>query len=128
MGRFRISSVVGGTRAATVSPRNVDERGARAPTVSPRSIDERRAAIDEPRAAIDERRAAIDDLLLLAHSRPRDALDQARTVLAGRPDPHDASVAHQAAAIVLRDFGDVEAGVRELRKALRLARRTGSDE
>jgi tetratricopeptide (TPR) repeat protein len=127
--------VVGGTRAATVSPRNVDERGARAPTVSPRSIDEPRAAIDEPRAAIDEpraaideRRAAIDDLLLLAHSRPRDALDQARTVLAGRPDPHDASVAHQAAAIVLRDFGDVEAGVRELRKALRLARRTGSDE
>jgi tetratricopeptide (TPR) repeat protein len=37
-------------------------------------------------------------------------------------------VAHQAAAIVLRDFGDVEAGVRELREALRLARRTGSSE
>ncbi len=46
-------------------------------------------------------------------------------MLAGRPGPHDASVAHQAAGIVLRDFGDVEAGVRELRQALRQARRTG---
>jgi len=49
-------------------------------------------------------------------------------VLAGRPGPHDASVAHQAAGIVLRDFGDVEAGLRELRQALRQARRTGSAE
>jgi tetratricopeptide (TPR) repeat protein len=37
-------------------------------------------------------------------------------------------VAHQAAGIVLRDIGDVNAGVRELRGALRLARRTGSTE
>jgi tetratricopeptide (TPR) repeat protein len=37
-------------------------------------------------------------------------------------------VAHQAAGIVLRDYGDVEAGVRELRQALRQARRTGSAE
>jgi tetratricopeptide (TPR) repeat protein len=37
-------------------------------------------------------------------------------------------VAHQAAGIVLRDIGDVNAGVRELRAALRLARRTGSAE
>ena len=49
-------------------------------------------------------------------------------MLAGRPGPHDASVAHQAAGIVLRDFGDVEAGVRELRQALRQARRTSSAE
>jgi tetratricopeptide (TPR) repeat protein len=49
-------------------------------------------------------------------------------VLAGRPGPHDASVAHQAASIVLRDSGDVEAAVRESRAALRLARRTGSAE
>jgi tetratricopeptide (TPR) repeat protein len=49
-------------------------------------------------------------------------------VLAGQPGPYDASVAHQAASIVLRDFGDVEAGVRESRAALRLARRTGSAE
>jgi tetratricopeptide (TPR) repeat protein len=36
-----------------------------------------------------------------------------------------ASVAHQAAGIVLREFGDLDAGIGELRKALRLARRTG---
>ena len=70
----------------------------------------------------------VDDLLPLALSRPREALARARAVLAGRPGPHDASVAHQAAAIVLREFGDAEAGVRELRAALRLARRTGSAE
>jgi len=70
----------------------------------------------------------VDDLVALATSRPWAALTRARAVLAGRPDPHDASVAHQAAGIVLRDFGDVEAGVRELRQALRQARRTGSAE
>jgi len=37
-------------------------------------------------------------------------------------------VAHQAAGIVLRDIGDVSAGIRELRAALRLARQTGSQE
>ncbi len=65
---------------------------------------------------------------MLALSRPREALTGARAVLAGRPGPRDASVAHQAAAIVLRDFGDVQAGVRELRQALRLARRAGAAE
>ena len=70
----------------------------------------------------------MDDLLPLALSRPREALARARAVLAGRPGPYDASVAHQAASIVLRDFGDVEAGVGESRAALRLARRTGSVE
>ena len=49
----------------------------------------------------------VDDLLLLALSRPREALAKAQAVLAGRPGPYDASVAHQAASIVLRDFGDV---------------------
>jgi len=49
-------------------------------------------------------------------------------VLAGRPDHYESSVAHQAAGIVLREFGDVEAGVGELRAALRLARRTGKAE
>jgi tetratricopeptide (TPR) repeat protein len=58
-------------------------------------------------------------------SRPREALVKARAVLAGRPDIYESSVAHQAAGIVLREFGDVEAGVRELRAALRMARRTG---
>ena len=49
-------------------------------------------------------------------------------ILNGRPSPHEASVAHQAAGIVLREFGDVDAAVREFRKALRQAGRTGSTE
>jgi tetratricopeptide (TPR) repeat protein len=70
----------------------------------------------------------IDGLLPLALSRPREALARARAVLAGQPDDYESSVAHQAAGIVLRDFGDVEAGVRELRAALRIAHRTGMAE
>ncbi len=79
------------------------------------------------RAAVSGRRD-VDDLLPLTLSRPREALARARAILASQPGPYEASVAHQAAAIVVRDFGDAEAGVRELRAALRLARRTGSAE
>jgi tetratricopeptide (TPR) repeat protein len=68
----------------------------------------------------------VDDLLPLALSRPHEALAKAREILATRPDPYAALVARQAAGIVLRDVGDVDAGVRELRAALRLARRLGS--
>jgi len=70
----------------------------------------------------------VDDLLPLALARPHDALARARAILAARPGPYEASVAHQAAGIVLREYGDADAGVRELRSALRLARRTGSAE
>jgi tetratricopeptide (TPR) repeat protein len=70
----------------------------------------------------------VDGLLPLALSRPREALARARRVLNGRPSPYEASVAHQAAGIVLREVGDVHAGVRELRAALRLARQTGSSD
>jgi tetratricopeptide (TPR) repeat protein len=73
-------------------------------------------------------RRDVDDLLLLAVSRPHEALARARTVLRGRPDPYEASVARQATGIVLRDSGDVNAGVRELRRALQLARQTGTAE
>lgn len=68
----------------------------------------------------------VDDLLPLALSRPQEALARARQVFAGHPGPYAASVAHQAAGIVLREFGDVGAAVRELRVALRLARQTRS--
>jgi tetratricopeptide (TPR) repeat protein len=68
----------------------------------------------------------VDDLLPLTLSRPREALAKARMILRGQPSTYEASVAHQAAGIVLREFGDVDAGISELRKALRLARRTGS--
>src|SRR5262245_38530255 len=68
------------------------------------------------------------ELLPLALSRPHDALARARALLAERPGPTDASIAHQAAGIVLRDFGDVDSAIRELRKAVRLARAAGSGE
>jgi CHAT domain-containing protein/tetratricopeptide (TPR) repeat protein len=67
----------------------------------------------------------VDGLLPMALARPKEALARARAVLAGQPDHYESSVAHQAAGIVLREFGDAEAGVRELRAALRMARRTG---
>jgi len=67
-----------------------------------------------------------DELLALTLSRPREALAKARMILRAQPSTYQASVAHQAAGIVLREFGDVDAGIDELRKALRLARRTGS--
>ncbi len=69
-----------------------------------------------------------DDLLKLAVSRPHDAIARARDILAGRPGPYEASIAHQAAGIVLRDTGDVNAAIGELRSALRAGRRIGSRE
>jgi tetratricopeptide (TPR) repeat protein len=69
-----------------------------------------------------------DDLLKLAVSRPNDAIARARELLAGRPAPDVASIAHQAAGIVLRDLGDVQAALAELRKALRAASKAGSAE
>src|SRR6266508_1937647 len=68
------------------------------------------------------------ELLPLALSRPKEALARARAVLAADPEPYDASIAHQAIGIVLRDFGDVGVAVRELRTAVRLAGEAGSPE
>ena len=70
----------------------------------------------------------LNALLPLALSHPREALARARRILAGRPSRSEALIAHHAAGIVLRDTGDVGAGIRELRRALRLARRIGSAE
>ncbi|MDR2985923.1 MAG: hypothetical protein LBV34_13895, partial [Nocardiopsaceae bacterium] len=72
--------------------------------------------------------SGVDELLPLALSRPAEALRRARAVLDERPGPYEASVAHQAAGIALREFGDVRAGLREVQHALRDARRTGSPE
>src|ERR1700744_1126150 len=65
-------------------------------------------------------------LLLLALSRPNEALMRARELLAGQPGPLDASVAHQAIGVVLREYGDIEEAIGELRTARRLARRARS--
>lgn len=62
------------------------------------------------------------ELLPLALARPREAIAKAHAILARSPGPYDASVARQAVGIVLRDFGDLDAAIGELRVALRLAR------
>ena len=67
-------------------------------------------------------------LLPLALSRPRDALRAARSVLAGQPSFHDASLAHQTIGIVLRDHGNLPAAIAELRTGVRLARASGRPE
>jgi tetratricopeptide (TPR) repeat protein len=69
-----------------------------------------------------------EGLLDLALSRPREAADRARALLTQNPGPLPASIAHQAIGVVLREFGDIDAAVRELRVALRLAKRSGSSE
>jgi tetratricopeptide (TPR) repeat protein len=78
-----------------------------------------------PQELAGDRRA---DLLPLALSRPNEALKRARAVLAGDPPALDASVARQAIGIVLREFGDIDAAIQELRIARQLARRAGSAE
>jgi tetratricopeptide (TPR) repeat protein len=70
--------------------------------------------------------ADVPELLTLAASRPREGLARARAILAGRPGPLEASIAHHAAGFVEREFGDLDVALRELRAALRTARRSGS--
>lgn len=61
-------------------------------------------------------------LLVLTHSRPAEALSQALALLSGRLPAGEASIAHQAAGIALRDLGHFDDGLTELRRALRSAR------
>jgi hypothetical protein len=70
--------------------------------------------------------AADDRLLELALSRPNEAMAAARAMLADAPGVRDASIAHQVIGLVLREFGDIEASIAELRVAQRLAARAGS--
>jgi tetratricopeptide (TPR) repeat protein len=61
-------------------------------------------------------------------SRPNDALLAAHSLLAGQPSSYDASLAHHAIGIVLRDRGDLQAAITELRTAVRLAHASGKPE
>ena len=67
-----------------------------------------------------------DKLLALALSRPSEALAAAREVLAQRPSASQAAVAHQAAGVVLRDFGDIGEAIEEFKNARRFARKAGN--
>jgi tetratricopeptide (TPR) repeat protein len=72
------------------------------------------------------RPADVPELLMLATSRPREGLARARAILADRPGPLEASIAHHAVGFVEREFGDLDVALRELRAALRAARRSGA--
>ena len=63
-----------------------------------------------------------DKLLALALSRPSEALAAAREVLARHPPAAQAAVAHQAAGVVFRDFGDIGKAIEEFKDARRFAR------
>src|SRR4029453_5007877 len=67
-------------------------------------------------------------LLPLAMSRPSDALLAARSVLASGPSAYDASLAHHAIGIVLRDHGDLPGAIAELRRGAQRARTSGRPE
>ena len=67
----------------------------------------------------------LDGLLALALSRPHQALTTARSLLVDGGGPGVAAVAHQAAGIVLRDFGDIDEALVEFRAAIRCAHRAG---
>jgi tetratricopeptide (TPR) repeat protein len=67
-------------------------------------------------------------LLPLALSRPHDALLGARSVLAGQPSAYDASLAHQAMGVVLRDHGNIPGAIAQLRTGAKLARASGRPE
>ena len=67
-------------------------------------------------------------LLQLVSARPREAIGKARAILARNPAPYEASVAHQTIGLVLRDFGDLDAAIRELRAAYRFAAAARSQE
>jgi tetratricopeptide (TPR) repeat protein len=63
-----------------------------------------------------------DRLLALALSRPSEALVVAREVLAQHPSASQAAVAHQAAGVVLRHFGDIDEAIEQFKNARRFAR------
>jgi tetratricopeptide (TPR) repeat protein len=67
-----------------------------------------------------------EDLLPLALSRPRDAEHQARRLLASAAPATDRSYAHQALGIVLRDRGQLEGALSQLRAGLKEAQSSGS--
>ena len=66
-----------------------------------------------------------DKLLALALSRPFEALAAAHEVLGQNPSAAQAAVAHQAAGVVYRDFGDIRQAIEEFRSARRFARKAG---
>jgi tetratricopeptide (TPR) repeat protein len=70
-------------------------------------------------------RAEAEELLRTLFRDPRAARARAERLLVSDSDPALSSIGHQVVGIVLRDLGDTGAALRQLRAALRLARRSG---
>ena len=66
------------------------------------------------------------ELLNLVFSRPKQAVEGARAILAANPSSFDASVAYHTIGLAHREYGDLAAAISELRRALALARRADS--
>jgi tetratricopeptide (TPR) repeat protein len=64
-----------------------------------------------------------DKLLALALARPSEGLAAAREVLARHPPAAQAAVAHQAAGLIFREFGDIDEAIGEFKAARRFARK-----
>lgn len=73
-------------------------------------------------------RAEAEELLRHVFADTEAARARAERELVPDPDPVLASIGHQVVGIVVRDLGHTEEALRELRTALRLARRSGDDE
>lgn len=69
-----------------------------------------------------------EELLLHVFADPPVSRARAARELVPDPDPALASIGHQIIGIVLRDLGQTEDALHQLRTALRLARRSGDDE
>jgi tetratricopeptide (TPR) repeat protein len=69
-----------------------------------------------------------ETLLLLAMSRPREAIARAEAIVIGRPAVLESSYAFQALSVAHRELGDGKLAVRYARQALRAADRTGRAE
>ncbi len=67
--------------------------------------------------------SALDHLLALAIAEPERAESQARVAIASETSHRTLSVAHQSVGIVLRDRGEADGALSELRTALDLAHR-----
>ncbi|MBS2937465.1 CHAT domain-containing protein [Nocardioides sp. J2M5] len=66
-----------------------------------------------------------EELLRTLFADPALARSRAEQELVGHDDPALASIGHQVVGIVVRDLGDTEVAMGELRTAVRLARRSG---
>lgn len=73
-------------------------------------------------------RAEAEELLRTVFSDTDLARKRAEDELLPDADPAVASIGHQILGIVLRDLGETDAALKELRTALRLARRSGDEE